>query len=149
MTDTITCQIRWGHKWHQGDFIGRISIHADIPMAYWPADLPEPTYQSTTSRFVDGRCVDTQPWHKWTPVENFYQPQWMREMPAGIARYRLWNAYTAALFNHLWEQWEPMATHEPLMLRLPESTVDNPVRVPVLDREAMLQAIGYAEPPTE
>ena len=149
MKEQITCQIRWGHKFHQGEHIGRISIHADVPMAYWPADLPEPTYQSTTSTWNEATKSPepAQPWSKWTPVENFYQPQWMREMPQGVQRYRLWNSYTRALFEHLWQQWEPMATPEPHLLRLPESTVDNPVRVQLPNREAMLQAIGYDKQP--
>lgn len=147
MKNAITCQIRWGHKWTDGEYKGRISIHADVPMDFWPENLPEPSFQSTTSTFVDGHCVNTQPWHRWTPIENYYQPQWLRDMSPGTERWKLWHAYEKALHVFLWDRWQGCATAEKQMLKLPESTVQKPVFKRLPSRSDVLEAIGFLTEP--
>lgn len=144
MRDTIPCRIRYGYRFTgEHERAGRFKISAEIPADFWPEDLKPPTYQIQISSFRNGSCQPLQPYSRFYTAEDFYCPQWQREMWVGIDKWVQWQRVEAAvqraLAGRVADLWEPVEDgHD----RLPD---DFWIQVP--PRDELIKWVGLARPP--
>lgn len=144
MTKAVPCRVRYGYRFTGAhELAGRSKVTADIPADFWPQDLKPPSYQIQISTFRDGSCQPLQPYSHFFTAEDFYCPQWQREMWVGVEKWQQWQRVEAgvqkALAGRLADLWEPVSEgHD----RLPE---DFWIELPT--RDELIKAIGLANPP--
>ena len=108
---------------------GSLNLSLDVPMVHYPRGLKWPSFRSSHSAFVDGKCIET---YKSTPFEWFYQPQWLRELPPGTERWARYQRYIKELKREL-ATYLPFKADSTGNLRCDDAWVTIPSRAEMLE----------------
>lgn len=138
----ITAYLRSAYQWttdepYKGIVIkaGSLNLSLDVPMVHYPRGVKWPSFRSSHSAFVDGKCVET---YKSTPFEWFYQPQWLRELPPSTERWRQWQRYVKELKREL-------ATYLPFKADSTGNLRCETAWITIPSREEMHRILGFSD----